>query len=545
MAPSNGSSEQSVISGILRRIDRQVRVNRVLDHLSIVVALVLATLVSLKIIGMLVPISAPAPLLIVGISTAAFLGFLVWSQYGAQRLGQAAAVVDTRGNLHDEIKSAYWFMRQEHRTMWTDAQLERAALTARGLQPTGLVPTVVPPRFWGALGLGAILLFLSWVPAGPPLLSFTNVLADPTRLTAEQEEQFEEIRSLMEQAQELEDAVDEADQLSADAQRRLEEAMRQIEADELSMEELVRELREAQNALQEGNLDIAAMQEALKDLARDLEGNTDFQDLAEAMQNQNLAEAAELMRQLAESLANMDSQQLQEMSEQLQQAAQGDQQSMQELMEALRQAAEAMSDEQMADAQQAMQEAADAMEAMSQRMDAQEMMNQASQQMQAMQQSLSQQQLAQQMQQMMSSEQTGAESQQGAMAMPSDEVQKTAGSGESGDPSDQQGGPAGHATSEAIEDAEMTLGQATTLEVQLEMEVLSEQEDPLKPEEPPDPEDIFQEASRRETARVEYRSVRSPSSYAEGSALSVEQIPWRYRNLVKRYFLAIRPRENQ
>ena len=542
MAPSNGNSEQLVISGTLARIDRQVRVNRVLDHLSIAVSLLLATLVSLKIIGMLVPIAAPSPLLIVGISTAAFLGFLAWSQYGAQHLGQAAAVADARGNLHDEIKSAYWFMHQEHRTMWTDAQVERAALTARGLQPKGLVPTVVPQRFWGALGLGAILMFLSWVPAGPPLLTFTRALADPTRLTADQEEQFEEIRSLMEQAQELED---EADQLSADAQQRLEEAMRQLAADELSMEELLRELREAQNALQEGNLDMAAMQEALEDLAQDLEGNTEFQDLAEAMQNQNLAEAAELMRQLAENLANMDSQQLQEMSELLQQAAQGDQQSMQELMEALQEAAEAMSDEQLADAQQAMQEAADAMEAMSQRMDAQEMMNQASQQMQAMQQSMSQQQLAQQMQQMMSSEQTGAESQQGAMAMPSDEVQKTAGSGESGDPSDQQGGPAGHATSEAIEDAEMTLGQATTLEVQLEMEVLIEDEDPLKPEEPPDPEDIFQEASRQETATVEYRSVRSPSRYAEGSALSVEQIPWRYRNLVKRYFLAIRPRENQ
>jgi hypothetical protein len=544
MAPSNGGSEQSVISGILRRIDRQVRVNRVLDHISIVVCLVLATLVTLKLIGMLVPIAAPSPLLIVGISTVAFFGFLAWSQYGAQHLGQAAAVADARGNLHDEIKSAYWFMRQDHRTAWTETQVERAALTARGLKPKGLVPTVVPQRFWGALGLGAILMFLGWVPAGPPLLVFANAPIDPTILTAEQEEQFEEIRSLMEQAEELE-AADEDDALSAEAQARLEEAMRQLAADELSMAELLRELREAQNALEEGNLDMAAMQEALEDLAQDLEGNTEFQDLAEAMQSQDFAEAAELMRQLAENLANMDPQQMQEMSEQLQQASQGDQQSLQELMEALQQAAEAMSDEQMADAQQAMQEAADAMEAMSQRMDAQEMMNQASQQMQAMQQSMSQEQLAQQMQQMMSSEQTGAESQQGAMAMPSDEVQKTAGSGESGDPSDQQGGPAGHATSEAIEGAEMTLGQATTLDVQLEMELLAEEEDPLEPEEPPDPEDIFQEASKQETAMVEYRNVRSPSSYAEGSALSVEQIPWRYRNLVKRYFLAIRPRENQ
>jgi len=543
MAPSNGSS-QSIINGVLTGIDRQVRLNRVLEHFSIAICLVLATLVSAKLIGMVVPVVTPSPLLIVVLSVVAYVAFLVWSQIGARQLGQAAAVADSRGDLHDEIKSAYWFMRQKFRTSWTEMQVERATETARGLRANKLVPTVVPQRLWSALALGAILVALSFVPSGPPLLAFTGTPLDSDRLTSDQEEQLEEIRALVEQAEELENAVPEDDRLSSEAQERIEEAMRRLAADELSMEELMRELREAQNALEEGNLDMAAMQEALEELARDLAGSEELADLAEAMQNQNLAEAADLMRQLAENMQNMDGQQMQEMADQLQQAAQGDQQSMQELMDALQEAAEAMSDEQMADAQQAMQDAAEAMESMSQRMDAQQMMNDASQQMQAMQQSMSQQQLAQQMQQMMESEQSGGESQEGAMAMPSDEVQKSAASGETGDPADQQGGPAGHATSEAIEGAEMQLGQATTLEVQLEMEVLDEQEAPLEPEEPPDPEDIFQEASRQETSIVEYRNVR-PSSYAEGSALSVEQIPWRYRNLVKRYFLAIRPRENQ
>jgi hypothetical protein len=544
MAPSNGSS-QSIIHGVLKRIDRQVRLNRILDHLSIAVCLVLATLLTVKLVGMVVAVATPPPLLVVAISVAVYLVFLVWSQIGAQQLGLAAGLADTRGDLHDELKSAYWFMHQKHQTKWTHTQVRRATETARGPQLRALVPTVIPQRFWVALLLGAMLLALGFVPPGPPLLAFAGSSVDPDRLTAEQEDQLEEIRSLVEQAQELEQAQAEDERLSAEAQERIDEAMRRLEAEELSMEELMRELREAQNALEEGNLDMAAMQEALEELARDLESSQELGDLAEAMQNQNLAEAADMMRQLAENLQNMDAQQMQEMAEQLQQAAQGDQQSMQELMEALQEAAEAMSDEQLADAQEAMQQAAEAMEQMSQRMDAQQMMNQAGQQMQQMQQSMSQQQLAQQMQQMMQSEQSAGESQEGAMAMPSDEVQKSASSGETGDPSDQQGGPAGHATSEAVEGAEMQLGQATTLEVQLEMEVLDKEDAPLEPEEPPDPEDIFQEASRQETAMVDYRNVRRPSSYAEGSALSVEQIPWRYRSLVKRYFLAIRPRENQ
>ena len=504
---------------------------------------VLATLVTVKILGMLVNISAPSPLTIVATSTALLIAFLTWTQVGARRLGQAAVVADRAGGLHDELKSAYWFMRQDHRTIWTETQVERAAETASGLQPKRLVPTIVPQRFWIALALGGVLVLLGFAPGGPPLLAFTNTPIDPSNLTDAQEEQFEEIRNLVEQAQALEEEAAEEDQLSAEAQQRLEEAMRALEADELTMEELLRELREAQNALEEGNLEMSAMQEALEELAQDLESNSELADLAEAMKNQDLSEAADMMRQLAEQLSQMDGQQLAEMAEQLQQAAQGDQASMEELMQALQEAADAMSDEQLAEAMEAMQEAADAMDAMSQRMDAQEMMNQASQQMQAMQQSMSQQQLAQQMmsQQAMASEQAG-ESQEGAMAMPSDEVQMSSATGDMGDPS-QEGGPAGHATSEAMEGAEMQLGAPTTLEVQLEMEVVADADE--GPEEEPDPEDIFQEASRQETASVEYRNVRGPQNYAEGSALSVERIPWRYRNLVKRYFLAIRPRENQ
>lgn len=543
VSPSNRSSEHSVIRGVLESVDRQVRLNRILDHLSVAVCFVLATLVTVKILGMLVNIWAPSTLIVVATSTALFVAFLTWTQYGARQLGQAAVVADHAGGLHDELKSAYWFMRQDHRTVWTETQVQRAAQTARGLRPKRLVPTIVPQRFWIAVALGGILVLLGFAPSGPPLLAFSKVPIDPSSLTDAQEEQFEEIRNLVEQAQALEEAAAEEDQLSAEARDRLEEAMRALEADQLTMEEFLRELREAQNALEEGNLEMSALQEALEDLAQDLEGSSELADLAEAMKNQNLSAAAEMMRQLAEQLAQMDGQQLAEMAEQLQQAAQGDQASMEELMQALQEAAEAMSEEQLAAAMQAMQDAADAMDAMSQRIDAQEMMNQASQQMQAMQQSMSRQQLAQQMmsQLAMASEQAG-ESQEGAMALPSDEVQMAAASSDMGDPS-QQGGPTGHATSEAIEGAEMRLGAATTLEVQLEMEVVPDDEE--GPEELPDPEDIFQEASRQETARVEYRNVRGPPNYAEASALSVERIPWRYRNLVKRYFLAIRPRENQ
>ena len=276
----------------------------------------LATLLTVKILGMLVNIWAPPTLIVVATSAAFLIVFLIGTQYGARHLGQAAAVADDAGRLNDELKSAYWFMRQSHNTIWTEAQVHRASQTARGLQAKRLVPTIVPQRLWTAAMLGGILVSLQFVPPGPPLLAFTNVPVDPSSLTQAQEEQFEEIRNLVEQAQILDETTAEEDQISADAQERLEEAMRALEADQLTMEELLRELREAQNSLEEGNLEMSAMQEALEDLAQDLEGSSELSELAEAMRNQGLAEAAEMMRNLAEQLSQMDGQQLAEMAEQ-------------------------------------------------------------------------------------------------------------------------------------------------------------------------------------------------------------------------------------
>ena len=78
------------------------------------------------------------------------------------------------------------------------------------------------------------------------------------------------------------------------------------------------------------------------------------------------------------------------------------------------------------------------------------------------------------------------------------------------------------------------------METQLALEVIDGSA-PDDPEEELDPEDLFQEASRQQSAIVQYRDVRAPSEYSQGSALNAERIPWRYRALVKKYFLSIRP----
>ena len=84
------------------------------------------------------------------------------------------------------------------------------------------------------------------------------------------------------------------------------------------------------------------------------------------------------------------------------------------------------------------------------------------------------------------------------------------------------------------------------MEAQLALEVIDGETPEFAEEERAlDPEDLFQEASRQQISIVQYRDVRTPSQYSQGSALNAERIPWRYRSLVKRYFLAIRPDERK
>jgi hypothetical protein len=80
-------------------------------------------------------------------------------------------------------------------------------------------------------------------------------------------------------------------------------------------------------------------------------------------------------------------------------------------------------------------------------------------------------------------------------------------------------------------------GEATRLAVQLEVEKLSSQKKPAEPE----PEEITHEPTREERSKLEYRSVDPLAGYLQAEPMTAEAIPWRYRQLVKDYFLNLRP----
>ncbi len=521
------ATARSTITAVLRRIDLKVRFNRALHHLSVATCLVLGVLLFMAVAPLLVPVNVPRSGLIVGAGSAAFLAFLLWSQLGGRQLARAAGVADLRAGLHDEIKSAYWFMRQKNSSLWTDLVVGRAADTARRLDPRRLVPVVIPKRFGVALALFALLQVMAFVPSDGPLLTFTAD-SDSTRFERAREAYAEEIRDLIDgEGDEL---------LDEDALALLEAALEELESADTSFDEILRDLREAQDAFDEGNLEMAATRDALDELADEFAESSELADFVDALRNQDLDDAADLLRELSERLDALDGQELLDLGERLQEASELSAPVIEELLKALQEAADALAEDRISDAQEALNQAADQIDQITDRGARQEANNEAAERAEALQESLSQQSLGSEGQaQLAQGQAADAQQLNASMATPSGAVNRS----NSDQPPGTQSGPAGNATGDPS-GGELELGASTTLEAQLALEVINGAT-PDEEEAELDPEDLFQEASRQQGSIVQYRDVRAPSQYSKGSALNAERIPWRYRSLVKKYFLAIAP----
>ena len=540
------SSDRATILGALRRVDRRVRLNEGLKSLTMAISVLLGLLLALQVLGALFPLPLPSIAVVLGLWLLLVAGTWLWKSTRSRGLGRAAGISDRRAELKDELKTAYWFISHGEPTPWTDYQAGLAAGTAARLDPVQLVPVAMPRGAAIAVVLAALFALSLWAPLPDAESLFGAGAAGFGNRGDDDPEQVSAIEDLMAQAATLdEDGLFEERAISKEARERLEEALRRLQENELSLEEMLREMEEARNLLEEGNLDMSTLQEGLEDLGKDLEGSNTLDELAQALQNQELEEAAELLRELAEKLAEMDAtDQLGDLAERMDQLAPSDQQELEDLLSALREASEALGEQDAAGAEQALQDAADLMEALADRMKAQDLMNQASQQLQSLEQAMAQQAMSmdpEQLAELLSQlQQEGEGGEQVGMSMASDEVQWQSGGDEDGDASeDPQGGPSGHATGDPL-GGDVKLGDPTRLEVQLEVEILDTGEEP----EPPRPENIFEEESRQEDSALGYGEVRQRSTFAEEDVMSVERIPWRYRNLVKLYFLAIRPRDD-
>jgi hypothetical protein len=514
MNDSTNTTDQNRILGFLARVDRRLRVNEALEALSLGLWALSGLLLGSWLVGMW---ESPAPravlLLIYGVALA---GFIAWSFTRREGLRAPAGVADARSDSKDALKSSLDFIGLPERTRWMDFQIHRTADLAQVLSPNEIAPTVLPRPLYYATGLAVgLAALLSWNPAWLQEVDATTWFSASDLLTADA-------------ASEQEDGVtpEEEERL-----QELDEAIEALRLRELEMPETLRDLQAAKEALAASRLEMEQLEMDLESLGGELESTPALAELAEAMKSKDAQKAAELLRSLAEKLKNAQtSQELQALLDSLKDAN-VQQADLAELLERLEKAQGSMSPESLAEMAQALQDAANQLESMSEQMAADQALDSMGEEMQSLQAAMGQQQ-AEGQQQPGQQQQAGGQATQSA-GMMSSQLQMAQFQGDPSSAVPVDAGPAGDATGPGG-GQEPVLGEATTLDVQLEMELLKTEE-----RKEPIPEEIFERLSRQEKSTLNYEALSQRGSYAEDSALGHESLPWIYRSLVKQYFLSI------
>jgi len=516
MHSEHDTKNRDRILDFLGSVDRRLRRNDALTHLTQGSWGFVSALLFLKLTGLWSSTTARTVLLV--LAAAGIAAWVVWNYLKRRSLSRSAVVADRGADLKDALKSALAFLGLEKTSEWMELQIARSADAASELSPAEMAPTVVPTNLYYASGIGVVLFTLfSWNPGW--FQELQNV--DYFSATLGQEE--EALEELLDQAEALAPEEEKLEELS--------EALDRLRRRDIELSQSLQELSEAQEALAASQVDMERLSMDLEELAAQLESSAALADLAEALKNQNTEEAAKLLRELAERLANAEtSEELQALLEALQ-GANVQNQELAEMMENLQQAAGDLSPEDLAKMAQSLEAMAEQLEKMGQQM-AQQDADQMGQEMQQLQASMGQQQAGEQ--QSGQQQEASGQAMQSAQGMMSNQMQMAQMQGDPGSAVPVDAGPAGDTTGPGGGGDEQVFGEATSLEVQLALEMLAKED-----QEEPIPEEIFERLSREEKSTLNYEVIQQRSDYAEESAMEREGVPWQYRSLVKRYFLSI------
>jgi hypothetical protein len=290
-------SDTEIILQLLRRVEWRLRASRLLHDFMFATTIALALVIALKVWSLFFPLRTGTDA-IFGAACALFVvGYLVWRFRQTGPLDDAAASIDLRARLNDEIKTAFWFIRNPRASVWVDSQIHHAARNAAKVDVPRTYPRTVPQNSYTAAGLAVIFIALHFVvlprpsqvvetPANTRRAAVSNAI-DVKDVSAgldeiaEQLRKSERLKSVAEALLEkrLDDAASELRRISEELGSESAESLQTMQeglqaAGGLKQREGLKllgdDLTEAARALM--NKNVAGTQEGLEDIAQDLEG---------------------------------------------------------------------------------------------------------------------------------------------------------------------------------------------------------------------------------------------------------------------------------
>jgi hypothetical protein len=541
-------SDKEIIIRSLQKIDRRIRGNRLLREVTFGLSIFLLVPVVFKVWDLFSPFRGATVVTVLGLW---FVGVIVYFTTRLSRKGNlahAAAAIDRKASLHDELKSAYWFVTNptaiKRSTDWVELQVRRAAQQVTQLDVQRHYPTTIPSTSYVVVGLIALFIALNFIPLSQDH-NWAYLQAAPAfSLSPEEQRLINQTKQLLKQAEKLD---------QPELVQKLEEIVQNLQQGNIDTAEALRQLEDLRNRLDEGNLDMANINEGLDEMAKDLEGNPQTDDLAKSMAEHDLQESADKLRELAENLTKEDdAAKLKALEDALQQASDNDSPAMQKLADDMKNAAKSLADKNSKGAQDALNQASKDLQNLADKVEQQLAKNSAAQQLQDL-----QDQIRQRQQQAQSKEgqQQAGKGQQGQQSQSADAANSDGESGASEGASEQSTGSQAKEGQQAGKPGEggqagaqgqgqnpsgagnaplNIMGAPTKLNVQLEQEKLNAEGEGGTPQD-------IEEASKQERSKLDYRNVRSELSPAQKDVLTQDKIPWEYKNLIKNYFQAIRP----
>lgn len=554
-------SDRDLIIKFLEKAEKRARSNKRFNEIATTLAIAFILPVTFKLLDLVFLFRART---VTAFFSLWFIGTVAWIVSrirGRHTLSQIAASVDRKASLNDQLKTAYWFIRNPRQSEWVDAQIQRTAKEANRLRLDALYPRKFPRASLIAAGLLFVLVALNFVPLSLNHNWVYLQAAPPFSLSEEERASLEKAIQLLEKARAAE---------NAELAEKLQELIKDLQEGEISIDDAIKQLDELKDELEAGDLDSANMANGLEQMAAILRQSKVLLPAALPMSKGDLNQAASQMRQVPDRLQSLSQDDLREMSQKLHSASENPRSGLQDLAGAFDTTSGAIQRGDRAAAQAGFDRIARELESIRQRLDDQALRSEAGDELGDLVDSLEQR----------DDEGAAAPSEAGGKSAASQgkaEQQKGGGAGEPGERGESQqagegqeggqgeGGEAGEPGDETAQAGDTPgpnsedgpagrggnsfggstrsaplEGEATSLEVQLQREALQ-----FEPQggNGLEPNKEAEAAGERERSKLDYRNAPSDLTPAQKDLLNQDRIPWDSKQLMKKYFQAVKPKK--
>jgi hypothetical protein len=547
-------TDRDLIIQFLEKVRGRVRTNSRLGEIAKVVALAMLLPVAFKLLDFYFLFRGRT---VTTFFTLWLAGTLVWVASrlrGSSSIADVAANVDHKANLNDQLKTAYWFIKNPRASEWVDVQIQRAAKATGKLSLNSLYPRIVPRTSFLAAGLLFLLVGLNFVPLS---LNYNWVYlqaAPAFQLTEEERLSLENALRLLERAR---DAENEA------LAQKIEELISDLEQGNISLEEAIQQLEELQSELEESDVEAGEATNGIQQMAAILRKAKALQKAASPMGQGDLAEAANQLRDLGERLNSVTPPDLRDMAQRLLEASENPRASLQELARAFESTSSAIQKGDQTASKDGLEKIASELEKVKQRIDEQELVAAAGEELGDLVESLQEREelegeaTAGEPGKQAENQGKGEENSSGepgegeaeeSNGEPGGEEGEGQEGGESGEAGENPGGESpengegkgGNSYGGSTKSAPLE-GEATSLEVQLQQEALKIE----ALEGGAEPDKKNEAAGEQERSKIDYRNAPSDLTPAQRDLLNQDRIPWESRQLIKNYFQAVKPKQTK